>query len=274
MKKQALVIVLLFLFAYAAYPQVKIADISGEPDGSAMLEVSSTSKGLLIPRVLITDVDSDMNPVENPATGLLVFNTGSTEVEAGFFVWTGDKWAQMMDSESTMIQSFSQTDAHLAEIYEDNTGSSTTEILLTNAGTYYGWTTAGEGMVLGSMSTSLADPTADKIVIGEDGVYRVSLTISHRVGEGFVGAGEEVMGTVFHTPIGGSATETHVRFRSHVWLHEVFFPSAVGAAQGFLTLNAGDALDLRFRSDADDSAIEIFVISLTAERITDIPAAP
>ncbi len=274
MTKQALLSVLLILFAYAAYPQVMVADISGEPDGSAMLEISSSSKGLLIPRVQITDVDSDLNPVENPATGLLVFNTGTTEVEAGFFVWTGDKWAQMVDSESTMIQSFSETNAQLAEIYEDNTGTSTTEIALTDGGTYYGWTDADEGVVLGSMTTSLADPTADKIVIGEDGVYKVVLTISHRVGDGFVGAGEEVMGTVFHTPNGGTEVETHIRFRSHIWLHEVFFPSSGGAAQGYLELNAGDALDLRFRSDADDSAIEIFVVSLTAERVGDIPASP
>lgn len=44
------------------------------PDNSAMLEVSSTTKGLLIPRM----TSSERSAISNPATGLIVYQTDGT----------------------------------------------------------------------------------------------------------------------------------------------------------------------------------------------------
>jgi len=51
--------------------QVKISSGSGTPDGSAMLEVESTSSGFLPPRMSTTERDQ----IANPADGLVLFNS-------------------------------------------------------------------------------------------------------------------------------------------------------------------------------------------------------
>jgi hypothetical protein len=51
--------------------QVKIGNPSGAPDPSAILELSDTAKGLLLPRLS----QLQMNNISSPANGLLIFNT-------------------------------------------------------------------------------------------------------------------------------------------------------------------------------------------------------
>jgi hypothetical protein len=55
------------------------------PDTSALLEVKSTSKGVLIPRMTLTQ----RNAIALPATGLLIYQTNST---SGFYYYNGRAW--------------------------------------------------------------------------------------------------------------------------------------------------------------------------------------
>lgn len=59
-----------------ATPAGNIGIGTSSPDVSAALEVDATNKGFLPPRVSLTGV-SDNTTIPNPATGLLVFNTGT-----------------------------------------------------------------------------------------------------------------------------------------------------------------------------------------------------
>jgi trimeric autotransporter adhesin len=72
------------------------------PDASALLELSSSSKGLLIPRVNLVS-KTDVTTVPSPATGLLVLNTndntGQMPDGAGFYVWTGTTWVKLLLNE-------------------------------------------------------------------------------------------------------------------------------------------------------------------------------
>jgi hypothetical protein len=52
------------------------------PDASAKLEVSASNKGFLPPRVTLTSA-SDTTTIASPATGLLVYNVGSSGLQAG-----------------------------------------------------------------------------------------------------------------------------------------------------------------------------------------------
>jgi len=61
----------LLLCSTSLYSQVAINTDSSQPDGSSMLDVKSTVKGILIPRM--TDAERDAIP--NPATGLLIYCT-------------------------------------------------------------------------------------------------------------------------------------------------------------------------------------------------------
>lgn len=73
---------LLFLSSNA---QVAINATGGAPNSSAMLDISSTTKGLLIPSMTLAQRDL----IASPATGLLVFQTNGT---AGFYYFSGSDW--------------------------------------------------------------------------------------------------------------------------------------------------------------------------------------
>src|SRR5258706_1481054 len=56
------------------------------PSGSAKLDITSVTRGLLIPRMTQTQRDA----IASPATGLLIYQTNSTP---GFYYYTGALWA-------------------------------------------------------------------------------------------------------------------------------------------------------------------------------------
>ena len=63
------------------------------PHASAKLEVNATDKGFLPPRVTLTS-SSDNSTIPNPATGLLVYNTGTNAgLRAGYYYWNGANWS-------------------------------------------------------------------------------------------------------------------------------------------------------------------------------------
>ncbi len=69
------------------------------PNASAMLDVKSTSKGMLIPRVALTGT-ADVTTVPSPATSLMVYNTtasgsGTTAVVPGYYYWSGS-WVRII----------------------------------------------------------------------------------------------------------------------------------------------------------------------------------
>ncbi len=62
---------------------------SAVPDNSAMLDISATTKGLLIPRM----TDTDRNNL-NPATGLIIYNTTTNSLN----YWNGTGWFSFLSS--------------------------------------------------------------------------------------------------------------------------------------------------------------------------------
>lgn len=87
MKRITFAIVLLQLFSSILFAQVGINSDGSTPNNSAMLDVSSTSKGLLPPRM----TQEQRNAITNPSAGLIVWcsNCGPAgELE----VYTGSAW--------------------------------------------------------------------------------------------------------------------------------------------------------------------------------------
>ena len=62
------------------------------PNASAKLDVYSTNKGFLPPRVSLTDA-YDRTTISSPATGLLVYCKGDAGLAAGYYFWNGNAWA-------------------------------------------------------------------------------------------------------------------------------------------------------------------------------------
>jgi len=89
MKRILTIITLFILFIYSGFAQnVGINADGSSPDGSAMLDVKSTTKGILIPRMTA----AQKTGISTPATGLMIYQTDAT---AGFYFWNGSAWTQI-----------------------------------------------------------------------------------------------------------------------------------------------------------------------------------
>lgn len=97
MKK--LLLVLLSVYTLSSHAQIGIN--TNTPNSSAQLDVTSTDKGLLIPRMTATQRGS----IASPATGLLVYQTDGT---AGFYYNNGTPgtpaWVMLQTSTSVTTQ--------------------------------------------------------------------------------------------------------------------------------------------------------------------------
>jgi len=94
------VIFLLFFLGFNLSAQgVKISPQPGTPDPSAIFETQDTTRGVLMPRVNLQS-STDAVTISNPATSLMVFNTGTTLAPAGFYYNAGTpqspQWALVL----------------------------------------------------------------------------------------------------------------------------------------------------------------------------------
>jgi hypothetical protein len=92
MKPKHLFFICLFLFVEHASAQTNTFPLTGAagigtlaPNASSLLDVTSTTKGILIPRMTL----AQRNAVLTPATGLLIYQTDNTP---GFYYYSGSAW--------------------------------------------------------------------------------------------------------------------------------------------------------------------------------------
>ena len=96
MKKVLFLTVILINFISNA--QVGIGTTS--PHASAALEIETTNKGFLAPRVALTS-NSDVATIASPATGLMIYNTATAgtspnAVVPGYYYYSGSKWERLI----------------------------------------------------------------------------------------------------------------------------------------------------------------------------------
>src|SRR5690554_759405 len=78
------------LFTLSATAQVGIGTTT--PASGALLDLTSTDRGLLVPRVSINNLGTAA-PVTAPTTGLLVWNTFTgAGIGVGYHYWNGTRW--------------------------------------------------------------------------------------------------------------------------------------------------------------------------------------
>ncbi|MDG1385366.1 MAG: hypothetical protein P8P50_07505, partial [Flavobacteriaceae bacterium] len=84
--KQFFTLLAAVLLTATTFAQVGINNEN--PDASAALDITSTTGGLLVPR-MTEDQRNIINSPSNPATGLMVYQTdGAT----GFYYYNGSSW--------------------------------------------------------------------------------------------------------------------------------------------------------------------------------------
>ncbi|MFI2742457.1 hypothetical protein ACG2LH_06935 [Zhouia sp. PK063] len=98
-----------------SYAQVGIG--TTVPDDSAVLDVTSTDKGVLLPRVALTS-NIDEETIPNPTKSLLVYNTATVtnqgaehNITRGFYYWNGTEWDKFSSANAP-------TNKYFAEIYK------------------------------------------------------------------------------------------------------------------------------------------------------------
>ncbi len=121
------------------HAQVGIAGSAITPDASAMLEVLSANKGVLVPRVALTGA-ADATTIASPATSLFVYNTGTAGLTpAGYYYNAGTpavpNWVklaimsdlsastQLWQDNTTYISPTAATGATYPYIYDNNTAT-------------------------------------------------------------------------------------------------------------------------------------------------------
>jgi integrin beta 8 len=85
---------------------VGIGDEKFTPHPSALLELKSGAKGLLIPRV----TESDRQAIDNPAEGLLIYQTDGS---AGFYLYSASRWSLLITESNLPVDDNQQLSFNL-----------------------------------------------------------------------------------------------------------------------------------------------------------------
>src|SRR5690606_10186816 len=104
----AIICMALFLLSTNIYAQVGIGTLT--PNASAMLDVESTTKGLLTPRM----TSAERTAISNPANGLLVYDT----TENAFYFYKASTWTKLdskVRDNYKLIKSADDLSAELAD---------------------------------------------------------------------------------------------------------------------------------------------------------------
>ena len=85
--------------------QVKITDGADlTPNVNSILELESSNKGLLVPRMAVNNLDQP-DPLTSPVpAGMLVYSTGGM-VADGYYFWNGSKWISFHVAETLFSKS-------------------------------------------------------------------------------------------------------------------------------------------------------------------------
>src|SRR6185503_12854434 len=100
MKK--LVTITVLFFAVCSQAQVKIGNNPNTIDANSLLELESTNKGFLPPRVALNSLSS-VSPLSGTVpTGMLVYSSGGTLTD-GYYYWNGAGWVLLASGHSNPV---------------------------------------------------------------------------------------------------------------------------------------------------------------------------
>lgn len=140
-----------FILSFNLAAQVGIG--TATPNSSSILELNSSSKGLLIPRVSLTGTLDATTIINGNVESLIVYNaTAVSGLVVGFYFWSGTKWESILDSDRIV----------------DNLDDGGSNMLLS----------AEQGRVLKSLYDNVSALTEGKVYIGDAENVAVEQTIS------------------------------------------------------------------------------------------------
>ena len=195
------------------------------PDGTAQLDITSGSKGLLIPRMNATARGN----ITGPAVGLIVYQT---DAPAGFYYYDGSAWNLIGTSSS--LTGFSGTISNVS---------------VTNSTTLTGWTTTTPFYNSGSFN-----PTTGLFTVPATGTYAITATINYKTSAAIsvtLGAGVDPYFEIKRTSptttslLQGYLPILNVNVALILTLRALLGNADVSLA-GTVNLNAGDVISLSY----------------------------
>lgn len=158
-KSKSLLFFPILLF-FSHFVQAQLGIGTSNPNASAQLDVSSSTKGFLPPRISLTATNSN-SPISSPATGLLVYNTNTAgtapnNVTPGFYYYDGAKWQRIINQQPDATISFNQnTPTTAGVVFTPNTQNSTDYIYVSSTNNSQ-WTYNGSTYVTYTPPSSTA----------------------------------------------------------------------------------------------------------------------
>jgi hypothetical protein len=115
-------ILLLLLISTGLFAQTGIGTTT--PEASAKLDVYSTNKGFLPPRIALTGT-TDASTIPSPVAGLLIYNsatagTAPNNVVPGYYYWNGSAWINFIASNTSIGLTNNQTGTSYTLTSADN----------------------------------------------------------------------------------------------------------------------------------------------------------
>jgi hypothetical protein len=191
-------------FFVTANAQVAINSDGAKANTSAMLEVTSTSKGMLIPRM----TEAQRTAISSPATGLLVYQTDGS---SGFYFYNGADWVLLSSSTNTVTSVSANTPLSVSGTTTPTISLGTVPIA--NGGTGSTSIASGvvksNGTVLSSGSVNLASEVTGTLPVANGGTGSTSIasgvvkSSGSALSSGNVNLTSEVSGTL---PIANGGT--------------------------------------------------------------------
>jgi hypothetical protein len=258
MKKRILCIVFLVAFVVTGRPQVAINTDGSLPDASSMLDIKSTLKGLLIPRM----TTAQRVTIASPSTGLLVFDTDLNE----FVFRKSGTWSQLQSGTSLWTADSGVT--YLANSGDNvGIGTSSPGFKLTVSGDIksdgriladYGTTTNptfrfGDGIETSGFSS----PSPNALAFLTNGTTRMFINSSGNIGIGTNSPGQKLSlangnlaltntGTVgelmFYEPSSGGSNYTSIKAQLQDVNNTLTLPKDPGTNGQFLSTNSSGVM--------------------------------
>ncbi|WP_439581371.1 hypothetical protein [Dyadobacter bucti] len=235
----------LLLTGSTIFAQVGVGTIT--PNQSAQLDVTSTNKGFLPPRLTL----AQRGTIPSPVAGLLIYQTDNTP---GFYYFDGDSWQPFNQNFSTASVGFA---------------ASKTAAAISSSGTITDWTTTQYSSTPGAFNTATGVYT-----VPATGVYKITATINYAtaaalsvsLGAG-IDPGFEVRNLTTSTSIaGGLFPVLNVNVVLVLTLRAVLGNGTVNFT-GTAPLTAGQTLDLYYNADGLSLALNLGGISSTSPGI-------
>ncbi len=176
MKRLTSITILVVVFAFSLSGQVAINTTGNLPDGCAMLDVSSSNSGILIPRVALSS-RTDIVTIPSAVESLLIYNTtNNSELRPGFYFWSGSIWSEIITSENQgafYLQFGGNVDVGKYAAYNGTVNSSAVGSNIATRGVF----ARGGYITTISFYSENADPSIDLVITSNGGLMTTSYTI-------------------------------------------------------------------------------------------------